>query len=527
MSRDRFFSCANEEVDNITNKKDERIKSPMAKRPIFKTLVKNIYKNTSKGEGSMIKARHNYGKVDKILEKMIQSNENKKERSPNAKKRKRDDERAEADESEYEEIDDDEDIWTLDATIALKELETGTEKREIAELIKCFEVENLKNYNHFKTRQNIKELMRTWSNEELVLRSAIKYLDNEENTEIKTYGVEDLISCLILSTKNRMPRYCEECKDLYRTEMDQKPKLRCIICNVGTHNCENMQNNTPVSGIFWVCSECSMCKEKVYDNLRSTLIKDITKNSTNEYKMDYGNVEADKRNGKVTYKRNGKNTKDKNCQDEMNKIVVVLDTLDVHEPSNAANVQKQTQKHEPPNTANVQKQIQKQTQKQNEQPEERPRTCIFWVRGMCRNTDQQCQYAHPQLCVEIIETGECTAQNCALYHPKMCNNSKQYGQCIRGTKCYFTHIRQKDHRRNSNIQKTARTNQSGFINKGNYPNHNSHHQKTNKHHNAQNNRNASDFLSTPTLNWEMMKTPLLERAAEILADRMLKENHPY
>ena len=95
----------------------------------------------------MIKARHNYGKVDKTLEKMMQSNENKKDRSPNAKKRKRDDERAEADESEYEEIDDDEDIWTLDATIALKELETGTEKREIAELIKCFEVENLQNYN--------------------------------------------------------------------------------------------------------------------------------------------------------------------------------------------------------------------------------------------------------------------------------------------------------------------------------------------------------------------------------------------
>ena len=40
------------------------------------------------------------------------------------------------------------------------------------------------------------------------------------------------------------------------------------------------------------------------------------------------------------------------------------------------------------------------------------------------------------------------------------------------------------------------------------------------------NKNGQDFLETPTyMDWRSMRTPLLERAAEILPDRIMWENH--
>ena len=58
-------------------------------------------------------------------------------RSPKSKKRKRMDDKVEIEEE----------IWTLEATIALKQLESITENMETVELLSCFDVDSMeKNY---------------------------------------------------------------------------------------------------------------------------------------------------------------------------------------------------------------------------------------------------------------------------------------------------------------------------------------------------------------------------------------------
>ena len=164
---------------------------------------------------------------------------------------------------------------------------------------------------------------------------------------------------------------------------------------------------------------------------------------------------------------------------------------------------------------------------------EHRKTCTNWVRGDCRQR-QICPFGHPQLCPEILETGECTDLHCSLYHPKICRNSKNYGKCLRGKSCYFTHIKRKVWK--TNVESYPKQNfmdkHESYQNKENKNNDNNYKQQRPKPQNYSNksawSKNREDFLEHPAyLNWEILKTPIMERAAEILAERMMRENHHY
>ena len=92
MPRDRYFSCT-EAAQDIPVKGAKNSSRP--KRLVFKPFMR--YLKTANKEESMIKARYDYVRIDKMLDKVSNSNIEKevidqKEKSLNDKKRKRESE---------------------------------------------------------------------------------------------------------------------------------------------------------------------------------------------------------------------------------------------------------------------------------------------------------------------------------------------------------------------------------------------------------------------------------------------------
>ncbi|CAL4160072.1 unnamed protein product [Meganyctiphanes norvegica] len=215
------------------------------------------------------KARHNYVKKSKTTASSDKTEEEECERSPKSKKRKRMDEPLEIEEE----------IWSLEATIALKQLESLTDNLEIIEIINCFDVDGLEKKCFEKTKMNLRKMMQTWHEKETIITNAIHYINDGRNVEkTKALNIEELISCLIISINNRMPKMCKECNDWYRIEKGTKPIFKCIMCNVGTHDCRNIDSNALISGLVWMCPECSSVANEstVIENIKMKIITDMT-----------------------------------------------------------------------------------------------------------------------------------------------------------------------------------------------------------------------------------------------------------
>ena len=291
VQRERFFSCAIDEqqLDSIDGK-NERVKhTTKPKRPIFKTRNRLYHQNQSKVE-SMIIAKHEY--VKNLA------------RSPKSKKRKRMDESIEV-------VDE---IWSLDATIALKQLEKHANSKETSELITCFDVDSMERNFHEITILNMKRLMQTWNEKDKIMINAIGYVNNGKSIEnIKKLKTEELITCLINSIRNRMPKMCRQCNDWYRIEKDNEPILRCTVCDVGIHECKKIDKESLVSGLLWMCQECSdeMKQNSIIEKLRMKLITKATSKTAPK------DTPVNRKSNEI--KRNKINERKKH-QDDMEKI---------------------------------------------------------------------------------------------------------------------------------------------------------------------------------------------------------------
>ncbi|CAL4059073.1 unnamed protein product [Meganyctiphanes norvegica] len=254
---------------STVNKNEERPKSTnKPKRPVYKTQIKLSHSNTNKGE-SMIKARHDYTK--KV--KSVSFEKEECIRSPKTKKRKRMDDTVEIKEE----------IWSLEATITLKQLESLTENMKTVELLNCFDVDGMEKNCYGKTRENIRILMQTWNEKEHIIIQAIDYINNGGNMDkIKTLMLEELVSCLIIYICNRMPNICNECNEWYSLEKGNYPRLRCIMCNLGMHDCRKMYTNSLRSGIAWMCPKCNTVnnEDNVLKNIKMKKISEMSNYST-------------------------------------------------------------------------------------------------------------------------------------------------------------------------------------------------------------------------------------------------------
>ena len=61
-----------------------------------------------------------------------------------------------------------------------------------------------------------------------------------------------------------MSRYCRECEQLYNIKLTESPTVKCTLCKVGKHECEESNKVKENIGLYWFCNECDKIFEKQY-----------------------------------------------------------------------------------------------------------------------------------------------------------------------------------------------------------------------------------------------------------------------
>ena len=144
-------------------------------------------------------------------------------------------------------------------TVAL--LVTKSECIETKKFISCFGVDPVEGENFNETRKRMRDYAKTIKYPQKKLVDAVRYASGGEwqGKQEMRMSVDELIEELISSIRKRLPRYCVECKEWYRSEPNRKTVAKCLICQVGIHGCKDVEqrlrgglrNNT------WICKECN------------------------------------------------------------------------------------------------------------------------------------------------------------------------------------------------------------------------------------------------------------------------------
>jgi hypothetical protein len=125
-------------------------------------------------------------------------------------------------------------------TIILSELlndaeENQIEKYCIKKLLECFnplienEIEQMKKHMFEYSGYELDNI--------LTYKSAIEFVTNNDKDDITETDLGELAEILIAAIKNRMTKYCEDCKNWYSVHRKDKPNRECVMCKVGQHDC--------------------------------------------------------------------------------------------------------------------------------------------------------------------------------------------------------------------------------------------------------------------------------------------------
>ena len=130
-----------------------------------------------------------------------------------------------------------------------------------------------------------------------------------------------------------------------------------------------------------------------------------------------------------------------------------------------------------------------------------------------------------------MEKGKCPG-NCGKFHPRICNVMKQKGFCNRGQICYYTHFgdtKNRDINSNANNQRNhhyeSKQNSHTYRQKSMHNlqwqqnTREAYHYDNHSEYNRRREQNM-DFYMNQHRNWQILSKPLMERTAEIMAERM-------
>ena len=571
--RERFYSCviANEpsgqESDSVVENELEDVeiqvavnqspKSASKKRPRKKTHAK-----------TMIQVRRNYTNTNKkrkdpependLTEVFENLEEDEEDRSPKPKKKKRDT-KGEKPNNNLSSMpknptpdDPEEDKWTIEAYVSYTEMESSTNNKEIKEIIKCMDMEEMYQKKYHKTKKNIVDYLKAFNQEEKeqIISEVIEYINDEGlPANWKIQKSESQIANIIVALRNRMPNWCTGCNDWYSIKKEDKPRLNCMMCNVGRHECDKNNESTIGTGIVWMCPECIdiNIREGLFEKAKDQT-KEIIVNKDNKRKRDeiivaaeiHTEVSKSKLNNAMRARLNSERNKNLNRDKEQgeNEVIVVLE-----EETNRS----QNKKH-PTNTNTNTRTNNMKSQK----------TCIYWKKGRCK-FEERCWYLHPKKCEDILKFGECSNLECKQIHPKMCINMNERGFCHKGKYCNYEHqlyVKTKTHgtqnkqyiqnnerhehigsRKQHRVDYMGERNNNNLVRKPtNYQRHNNYKREYREdfmqpervnwennypRHNNQRKENNENFLRSERIKWEDMKTPMFRYAAEILAEKMM------
>ena len=519
--RTRFYSVAEHFSDTI----GETVMSEHdEKRHASMIQTRHDYVNTTEVQGESCINEENRHTIDVDEESNDSNADERIERSPETKRQRKND---------LENL-----IWSVEATATIKTLSNIAERETIKDLLNCFDIDEAEHKNYTKTKENIEKCIQTWNMKEQKIIEAIEYINEEaKNKAISEMNYEDLITLLIHEITNKMPKWCTECQDWYKFEEGFKPQLKCMFCSVGMHNCNVTDESLIRRGLNWVCSGCSNNEnyqaniEKVkFQMIKGLIYRNDKKNEAN--KASENNVPESDVTNKTDERMNITNKRKR--EDEIKKVEVVADVhikktdnktsitsdkgiIRIDNRDGNSNINESTNNNNDNNRNG-----------NNNNNGNRKRTCVFWVKDKCR-FGNDCRYLHPERCSAMLAYGECHKQNCNLFHPKMCRDLKNIGKCERGNSCYYTHQQIVQVNRNGYQSENVKDKYVGY--EGGRRGSNKYHMGFEKqsmrhydyheqdHHGRRSNNET--FLWPSSVNWETMKTPIMERAAQILAEKMM------
>ena len=365
-----------------------------------------------------------------------------------------------------------EELAVVYATEAISKLGMETKNKDIKTLIDCYnpiiDMEMMK--------KHMLEASENWRDKERKYKLAIKFVVNDEK-EIEETDIGELAEILLEAIVNRTTKYCNDCRKWYMVGRKNKPKIFCSGCNVGMHDCKNLNEIQKIHGLQWFCSECN---ELFILQLQPT-IKKIMKNYNTFKGFEESNIQGKNSSKEISKKieeiRKGTDNDEDEIinleaiivskakereQKDMNKIEIVAE---VHMEENGRmrkeNKERGTNKTIEDRDSNERSKESNKNKERNDKHENPKEICWFWKNKKCR-FKTNCKHDHPEQCKEMLETGRCNNSRCKLIHPKICRNLFFKGHCPRGESCWFTHPSKCQNNQPKNIMENSYTSNQGL-----------------------------------------------------------------
>ena len=170
-----------------------------------------------------------------------------------------------------------------------------TKDLEICRLIECFDAKEYRNEGGYNIKENLIKCLKPLKNRKQTLINAIIFLNqNKEEVEccMSKKNTEELIEVLMYNICKRMPIVCEECANIYCDKISNKPNVRCYICKLGKHECQEQSlkfvyedtkllNN--MKGVMWMCFDCRefIKDSKLVEKIRNQIVLETTEKKKN------------------------------------------------------------------------------------------------------------------------------------------------------------------------------------------------------------------------------------------------------
>lgn len=308
-------------------------------------------------------------------------------------------------------------------TIILSELlndaeENQIEKYGIKKLLECFnplienEIEQMKKHMFEYSGYELDNI--------LTYKSAIEFVTNNDKDDITETDLGELAEILIAAIKNRMTKYCEDCKNWYSVHRKDKPNRECVMCKVGQHDCSTEKNEKKRSGDKWFCFECNgqFTNQNKQNKCRNIFFKgfeenDETKSIINEtiekLRQKAKSVEND------TLKNLSIDDEDLEPEKEGEKS---KEEEEENKKKNEDNSDKKKNEGIDSNKGNS-----KNTGTSGNGSSDKRTKCKYFLSSYCR-FGNKCRNYHPDVCKEWSTKGACANinedQQCKLAHPPKC-----------------------------------------------------------------------------------------------------------
>ena len=172
-----------------------------------------------------------------------------------------------------------------------------------------------------------------WVNRKKILIEAINYVrygkkDHHENEQqLREISIEKLTEIFIIEIENRMPKFCQYCKQHYIVDIRDSPDINCMWCKVGMHDCISLNELKNRPGFKWLCESCepSFNVQYLAKLDPAVAIFDPTDSFEGFGKYTHSHSEIDQ-----TIQRNKGEAKDKEDEDE-------VEILEINNPSPKTN----------------------------------------------------------------------------------------------------------------------------------------------------------------------------------------------